>query len=127
MLNLTRPLPAAYRLSAAGSHGSKAAAAAGLKSFYPAPSVDGGALAPTMALKRHAGLPANIWTLLEDMDSALAEPVYEHQPVIVDDPMSAGVGAPGDEVVYGGRQARRKARDARMKAEVEALGDMDWM
>ena len=61
------------------------------------------------------------------MDSALAEPVYEHQPVIVDDPMSAGVGAPGDEVVYGGRQARRKARDARMKAEVEALGDMDWM
>ena len=53
---------------------SKAAAAAGLKSFYPAPSVDGGALAPTMALKRHAGLPANIWTLLEDMDFGFAEP-----------------------------------------------------
>ena len=126
LLNLTRPLPAAYRLSAAGSHGARAAAAAGLK----APMVDSSSLSIGGGLstmrKMHAGLPANIWTLLETMDAELKEPEWV-QPAMPAEDVSYADADHADAMMHaGGRKARKARRDDR-DAKLADLGDLSWM
>ena len=72
--------------------------------------------------KQHAGLPANIWTLLETMDAELKEPEWV-QPSLAAAAMTACAAA--ETVTYaGGRKSKQRARETRAAAEAE-LGDLD--
>ena len=122
LLNLTRPLPAAYRLSAAGSHGARAATAAGLDTFY---GRGGGGANPYGSMRRqHAGLPANIWTLLEIMDAELKEPEWEQPGAEPSRGEADADEGEGGAVLMTGK-ARRRARQAERLAAAD-LGDLDW-
>ena len=68
LFNLTRPLPAAYRLGS-GVRGAGAAAVAATG------AVSGGGVA-SRARAAGADIPSNIWELLENLDVELAEPEW---------------------------------------------------
>jgi hypothetical protein len=129
LLNLSRPLPAAYRLSVSAGHGGAAVGfgvLSGGGGTAGAP-LGGGGLASMR--RQHAGLPANIWTLLEAEDAELREP--EWLPTVPSGSSGAtdfitgaidGM-ADGSTVVRGGsgKQARRRAaRDAVAEAALLA-------
>ena len=95
-------------------------------------SVAGESAAMAHTRRQYAGLPANIWTLLEAQDEELREPSYEHQPAGVggggegarggyaDEGGDYGVrGDDGDTMAVVGRKGKREKRNK--YAEIEAL------
>ena len=131
LLNLTKPLPAAYRLSTTSGERLRSSAAA-------MPSGGGGGVvssSATAALARRAvgGIPANIWSLLEDLEPEIREPEYvpgAEKQVASGGGLLGGGAASAAERRAGGKPAKKKGGRAaniyREGADFEGLDLADF-
>ena len=125
LLNLTKPLPAAYRAGASRRVG----AAGGVAGGGGGAGYAGRGFAGAAGHDR-AGIPSNIWTLLESLDQGLAEPEWcppagaagAEQPLGGADAFDGGGAGAGP---LRGKGAARRARHAGAAEAALAAAEVD--